>query len=56
MYPGETFSRPRASAGGGYSTAHDLLRLLNALRDGKIHNAPGLGFAIAGVPLVSMRS
>jgi len=37
-----------SSAGGGYSTAHDLLRLLNALRDGTIPNAPTLGFAIAG--------
>lgn len=37
-----------SSAGGGYSTAHDLLRLLNALRDGKIPGGPSLGFAIAG--------
>lgn len=37
-----------SSAGGGYSTARDLLRLLNALREGKIPGAPSLGFAIAG--------
>jgi CubicO group peptidase (beta-lactamase class C family) len=37
-----------SSAGGGYSTAHDLLRLLNALREHKVPSAPGLGFAIAG--------
>lgn len=37
-----------SSAGGGYSTAHDLLRLLNALREGKIPNGPRLGFGIAG--------
>lgn len=37
-----------SSAGGGYSTPHDLLRLLNALREGKIPNGPRLGFAIAG--------
>ncbi|MFN2570098.1 MAG: serine hydrolase domain-containing protein [Gemmatimonadales bacterium] len=29
-----------SSAGGGYSTAHDLLRLLNAIRDKKIASAP----------------
>lgn len=32
-----------SSAGGGYSTAHDLLRLLNALREHKIDNAPDAG-------------
>lgn len=37
-----------SSAGGGYSTARDLMRLLNALRDGKIPGGPSLGFAIAG--------
>jgi CubicO group peptidase (beta-lactamase class C family) len=37
-----------SSAGGGYSTAHDLLRLLNALRDNKIPGGQGLGFGIAG--------
>jgi D-alanyl-D-alanine carboxypeptidase len=38
-----------SSAGGGYSTAHDLLRLLNALRDHKIPNAPEAGMVgIAG--------
>jgi CubicO group peptidase (beta-lactamase class C family) len=38
-----------SSAGGGYSTANDLLRLLNALRAGKIANAPEAGMVgIAG--------
>lgn len=37
-----------SSAGGGYSTARDLLRLLNALRKGKIPGGPSVGFAIAG--------
>jgi D-alanyl-D-alanine carboxypeptidase len=37
-----------SSAGGGYSMAHDLLRLLNALREAKIPGGPSLGFAIAG--------
>lgn len=49
-----------SSAGGGYSTAHDLLRLLNALRAGKIPagpqasmvgiagGAPGLNAAMEG--------
>ena len=38
-----------SSAGGGYSTAHDLLRLLNALREHKIDNAPEAGMVgIAG--------
>lgn len=37
-----------SSAGGGYSTAHDLLRLLNALRDGKIPAGPPPGVGIAG--------
>src|SRR6266446_984118 len=32
-----------SSAGGGYSTAHDLLRLLNALRAHKIPSAPEAG-------------
>jgi len=32
-----------SSAGGGYATAHDLLRLLNALRENKIPNAPPAG-------------
>lgn len=32
-----------SSAGGGYSTAHDLLRLMNALRAHKIPNAPEPG-------------
>jgi D-alanyl-D-alanine carboxypeptidase len=38
-----------SSAGGGYSTAHDLLRLLNALREHKIASAPEAGMVgIAG--------
>jgi CubicO group peptidase (beta-lactamase class C family) len=38
-----------SSAGGGYSTAHDLLRLLNALREHKIDNAPEAGMVgVAG--------
>jgi len=38
-----------SSAGGGYSTAHDLLRLLNALRAHKIDQAPEAGMVgIAG--------
>jgi CubicO group peptidase (beta-lactamase class C family) len=38
-----------SSAGGGYSTAHDLLRLLNALRAHKVPNAPEAGMiGIAG--------
>jgi len=32
-----------SSAGGGYSTAHDLLRLMNALRAHKIPSAPEAG-------------
>ena len=37
-----------SSAGGGYSTAHDLLRLVNALRAGKIPAGPPPGVGIAG--------
>ena len=38
-----------SSAGGGYSTAHDLLRLINALRASKIPGAPPAGgVGIAG--------
>lgn len=38
-----------SSAGGGYSTPHDLLRLLNALREHKVANAPEAGMiGIAG--------
>jgi CubicO group peptidase (beta-lactamase class C family) len=38
-----------SSAGGGYSTAHDLLRLVNALREHKIPNGPEAGMiGIAG--------
>ena len=40
-----------SSAGGGYSTAHDLLRLLNALRAGTIPAGPPAGIGIAkGAP------
>ena len=38
-----------SSAGGGYSTSHDLLRLLNALREHKIPSGPEAGMVgIAG--------
>jgi CubicO group peptidase (beta-lactamase class C family) len=37
-----------SSAGGGYSTAHDLLRLINALRENKIPAGPPSGVGIAG--------
>jgi CubicO group peptidase (beta-lactamase class C family) len=37
-----------SSAGGGYSTAHDLLRLLNALRAGRIPAGGPAGVGIAG--------
>lgn len=38
-----------SSAGGGYSTAHDLLRLLNALREHKVPQGPEAGMVgIAG--------
>ena len=37
-----------SSAGGGYSTAHDLLRLLHALRAGTIPSGPPAGVGIAG--------
>jgi CubicO group peptidase (beta-lactamase class C family) len=37
-----------SSAGGGYSTAQDLLRFLQALRSQTIANGPPTGFGIAG--------
>jgi CubicO group peptidase (beta-lactamase class C family) len=37
-----------SSAGGGYSTAHDLLRFLEALRAGRIPAGPPSGLGIAG--------
>ena len=37
-----------SAAGGGYTTAHDLVRLMTALRQKKIANAPAAGIAIAG--------
>lgn len=56
-YTGDSWPRTRntellpgrgSSAGGGYSTAHDLLRLINALREHKIPAAPPSGMGIAG--------
>ena len=56
-YTGDSWPRTRntellpgrgSSAGGGYSTAHDLLRLINALRENKIPAAPPSGMGIAG--------
>jgi CubicO group peptidase (beta-lactamase class C family) len=37
-----------SSAGGGYSTAQDLMKFLQALRDRRIANAPSAGLGIAG--------
>jgi CubicO group peptidase (beta-lactamase class C family) len=37
-----------SSAGGGYSTAHDLMRFVQALREGRIANEPPPGIGIAG--------
>jgi len=37
-----------SSAGGGYSTAHDLLRFLQALRAGRIPSGPPPGIGVAG--------
>ncbi|HEU5261064.1 MAG TPA: hypothetical protein VFU41_06525, partial [Gemmatimonadales bacterium] len=37
-----------SSAVGGYSTAHDLVRFLEALRTGRIPAGPSGGFGIAG--------
>ena len=37
-----------SAAGGGYATAHDLMRLVQALRDRKIAAAPPAGVGIAG--------
>jgi D-alanyl-D-alanine carboxypeptidase len=37
-----------SSAGGGYSTAHDLMRFVQALRERKVPNAPPAGIGIAG--------
>ena len=37
-----------SSAGGGYSTAHDLMRFVQALRERRIANAPPPGIGIAG--------
>ena len=57
-YTGDSWPRTRnterlpgrgSSAGGGYSTAHDLLRLINALRAGEIASAPPTGMVgVAG--------
>ena len=37
-----------SSAGGGYSTAQDLLKFLHALRESRIKNGPPAGVGIAG--------
>jgi D-alanyl-D-alanine carboxypeptidase len=37
-----------SAAGGGYSTAHDLIRFVQALREGRIPHAPSPGLGIAG--------
>ncbi|HYW11397.1 MAG TPA: serine hydrolase domain-containing protein [Longimicrobium sp.] len=37
-----------SSAGGGYSTAHDLLRFVAALRGGRIPGGPPAGLGVAG--------
>lgn len=37
-----------SSAGGGYSTAHDLLALVNALRAGRVPDGPPAGVGVAG--------
>jgi hypothetical protein len=37
-----------SAAGGGYSTAADLLRLVQALREGRIDAAPPPGIGVAG--------
>ena len=37
-----------SAAGGGYSTAQDLMRLVQAMRDGKLREAPPPGIGIAG--------
>jgi len=37
-----------SSAGGGYSTAHDLLRFIAALRASKVPSGPPAGMGIAG--------
>lgn len=56
-YTGDAWPRTRntellpgrgSSAGGGYSTAHDLLRLMNALRGNKIPEGPPSALGIAG--------
>lgn len=37
-----------SAAGGGYSTAHDLMRFVQALRQRRIANAPPAGIGVAG--------
>jgi CubicO group peptidase (beta-lactamase class C family) len=44
----ETLPGRGSSAGGGYSTAHDLMRFVQALRDRKIPGGPPPGIGIAG--------
>lgn len=45
---GELLPGRGSSAGGGYSTAHDLLRFLAALRAGRIPSGPPPGVGVAG--------
>jgi CubicO group peptidase (beta-lactamase class C family) len=44
----ETLPGRGSSAGGGYSTAHDLMRFVQALRERRIPGGPPAGIGIAG--------